>query len=55
MSAKDVAEMIVFGLEDNDKVQNAVNVGPIPFTTRVGIQIETDTGEQYIVEVRQAE
>lgn len=49
--ANDVAEMLHFGLEENDKVANSVVAGTVPNTNRVAIQIETDTGQKFIAEV----
>lgn len=48
---KDVAEMIVFGLQENDKVEQAEILATGDDPARIVIAIETDTGQEFFAEV----
>jgi len=47
----DAAEMIVFGLEENDKVASAEILDAASTKEKTVIYIETDTGETFFAEV----
>lgn len=48
---KDAAEMILFGLQENDKVESAEILDEASDAEKVVIAIETDTGQQFFAEV----
>jgi uncharacterized protein YciU (UPF0263 family) len=48
---KDVAEMILFGLQENDKVASAEILAMGDNPARAVIAIETDTGQEFFAEV----
>lgn len=48
---KDVAEMLLFGLDENDKVEFAEIIATGDDPARAVIAIETDTGQQFFAEV----
>jgi hypothetical protein len=50
----DMAEMLLFGLDENDKVEAAEILKEVSTDEKVVIAIETDTGEQFFAEVIRA-
>lgn len=50
-STRDAAEMLLFGLDENDKVASAEILEDVSTDEKVVIGIETDTGEMFFAEV----
>lgn len=53
-TARDAAEMLVFGVTENDKVEQAEILEDASNDEKVVICIETDTGETFFAEVFRA-
>lgn len=48
---KAVAEMVMFGLQENDKVASAEILDDVSTVDKAVIGVETDTGQEFFVEV----
>lgn len=51
---QDAAEMILFGLQENDKVESAEILKEASDDNKIVIAIETDTGQEFFAEVIRA-
>lgn len=48
---KDVAEMFLFGLDENDKIESAQIIPEASTPTKIVIGVETDTGQEFFAEI----
>lgn len=51
---QDVAEMLLFGLDENDKVSSAEILHDVSSDEKFVLAIETDTGQQFFAEIIRA-